>query len=233
MAEREAPSSAAAPPPASEPSEAASTLRAGGAAPLRPAPRNPETSFLLPVGRLRRTLGSYRHVSCRGPIAGLASIGGAVVPDDADVVGELDCESLPGGISVTGVVTARWYGHCRRCAEDVWGEVSERVRERCTDAGGTEEDPDAYPLAGDELDLLPLLRDAVLLNLPLVPLCDDGCRGLCPICGVNRNEENCSCTAPADPRWDVLTSLRDPGTDGAAARVLREDRPPEQNEDVE
>ena len=65
--------------------------------------------------------------------------------------------------------------------------------------GGTDGDEEAYPLTGDELDLEPLARDAVLLELPLAPLCSEDCRGLCPQCGANWNTEPCDCTARRRP----------------------------------
>ena len=65
------------------------------------------------------------------------------------------------------------------------------VRERYAPVGGADRDEEAYPLSGDELDLEPLARDAVLLELPLAPLCSEDCRGLCPVCGANRNTEPC------------------------------------------
>ena len=91
----------------------------------------------------------------------------------------------------------------------VAGEVTARVRERYAPAGGTDADEDAYPLTGDELDLEPLARDAVLLDLPLAPLCSDGCLGLCPQCGANWNEGPCACPPSTDPRWSALDALRD------------------------
>ena len=86
------------------------------------------------------------------------------------------------------------------------------VRERYAPGGGADRDEEAYPLAGDELDLEPLARDAVLLELPLAPLCAEDCRGLCPTCGANRNTEPCACPRPVDPRWSALDALRDGGT---------------------
>ena len=83
---------------------------------------------------------------------------------------------------------------------------------RCTSASPTprwpDADEDAYPLVDDELDLEPLVRDAVLLELPLAPLCREDCAGLCPQCGANRNEGACGCAAPRDPRWATLDVLR-------------------------
>ena len=76
-----------------------------------------------------------------------------------------------------------------------------------------EEDEETYPLRGEMLDLQPLVRDALLLELPLAPLCNEECKGLCPACGADLNDGPCSCdTRPADPRWSALDSLKgDPG----------------------
>jgi uncharacterized protein len=58
------------------------------------------------------------------------------------------------------------------------------------------------------LDLGELLREQFLLALPMKPLCDDGCRGLCPECGANLNRTPCGC-APTweDPRLAALKGL--------------------------
>jgi len=93
----------------------------------------------------------------------------------------------------------------------VSGPVTASVRERYAPVGATDEDEDAYPLSGDELDLEPLARDAVLLELPLAPLCAPDCRGLCPQCGTNWNVASCDCQPAGDPRWSALDALRDPG----------------------
>ena len=62
-------------------------------------------------------------------------------------------------------------------------------------------DPDVVTFKGGELDLSSELRDELVLAVPLNPLCDDGCRGLCPLCGNNRNLVPCKHAAatPAAP----------------------------------
>ena len=75
-----------------------------------------------------------------------------------------------------------------------------------------EEDEETYPLRGELLDLQPLIRDALLLELPLAPLCSEDCQGLCPTCGADLNDGPCDCDhAPSDPRWAALDLLKDPG----------------------
>jgi len=61
----------------------------------------------------------------------------------------------------------------------------------------------------DSLSLEDVLREQVLLSLPVRTLCKPDCKGLCPRCGANRNLQPCSCDeGPNDPRWEALTDLR-------------------------
>ena len=62
---------------------------------------------------------------------------------------------------------------------------------------------------GDSLLLEDVLREQVLLSLPVRTLCKPDCKGLCPRCGENRNSQSCSCeVGPSDPRWEALAGLR-------------------------
>jgi uncharacterized protein len=61
----------------------------------------------------------------------------------------------------------------------------------------------------DSLSLEDVLREQVLLSLPVRTLCKPDCKGLCPRCGGNRNSHPCSCEeGPSDPRWEALAGLR-------------------------
>src|SRR5580692_4429852 len=61
----------------------------------------------------------------------------------------------------------------------------------------------------DSLLLEDVLREQVLLSLPVRTLCKPDCKGLCQRCGANRNSQTCSCDeGPADPRWEALAGLR-------------------------
>ena len=69
-------------------------------------------------------------------------------------------------------------------------------------------DGETYLLDHDCIDLDQVVRDAVVLELPPAPLCRDDCRGLCPICGADRNDTDCDCVEDDDdPRWAALRSL--------------------------
>lgn len=179
-----------------------------------------EHPFLVHAAALRRVPGTTRSELRLGVIDDLGSVGVAV-PEGAPVEADVTLASYPGGIMVTGTVSAPWVGECRRCGGMVSGAVAASVRERYVPAAAMSDDPDspdadAYPLRDDLLDLEPLARDAVLLDLPLAPLCSEDCQGLCVQCGSNLNLGTCGCQPLADPRWSALDQLGDGEGDSLA-----------------
>jgi uncharacterized protein len=116
---------------------------------------------------------------------------------------------LDGAVTVTGSVTAPWMGACRRCLREVAGELVAEVRE-VFEAHPTE--GETYRLQLDRLDLAPMVRDAVLLSLPLAPLCRPDCPGPDP--GEHPvGAPRAASPGTRDPRWAALDGLRS-GTDG-------------------
>ena len=85
----------------------------------------------------------------------------------------------------------------------------------------SEEDLSIAFYRDDEIDLGGLVREQLQLAAPMKPLCDDGCRGLCPVCGANRNREACGCdTTWRDPRLEPLRAfVRTPVGSGPARKV--------------
>lgn len=138
------------------------------------APRVPR--LIEPVSDLRRRLGT-RHPVHRTMAAHGLALSTAEVPDGAEVVLDGELESISEGIVLTATVTAPWTGECRRCLRRTSGELVADVRE-VFEAHPTE--GDTWPLQGDQVDLGPVMHEAVLLGLPLAPLCADGCAGPAP-----------------------------------------------------
>ena len=161
--------------------------------------------FVVSVAALLKSPGARKPEHRRGPIAELA-ITASRVPQAADVDVDVVLESLQGGaVIAAGTVTAPWAGDCARCLRPAEGTLSAQVREIFESDGDGEE---VYPLSGAQVDLEPLARDAVLLELPLVPLCREDCQGLCPTCGADLTESACNCdTTQLDPRWAALEQL--------------------------
>ncbi|HET9691888.1 MAG TPA: DUF177 domain-containing protein [Acidimicrobiales bacterium] len=169
--------------------------------------------WLVPVTAIRRTPGARQAEHRTGAIGELV-VAGSRVPADAEASADVVLDVIDGGIEVGGRVAAPWVGECRRCLRPVTGCLDVAVRElyrpHAREVGG-DADEETYPLAGELLDLAPMVRDALLLELPLAPLCSDDCAGLCPTCGALLADGPCGCDhRPADPRWSALDALGDP-----------------------
>ncbi len=170
------------------------------------------TRWQVPVTALRRAVGARQREERTGTLGELRVVE-TRVPADAVTSVEVVLSAVVGGIEVVGTVGSTWRGVCRRCLRPIGGSIVAPVRELYRPGGG---DDDTYPLGGDQLDLEPLARDALLLGLPLAPLCREDCRGLCPRCGAELADGPCACgPEPADARWAALDGLRsDPGAGG-------------------
>jgi uncharacterized protein len=130
------------------------------------------------------------------------------VPAGADLVLVVQLEGVTEGVLVTATVTAPLTGECARCLEPFTSATSVRFQELFTLEEGAA-DSDGYVLDGGVLDIEPALRDALVLELPLSPLCADDCLGLCSQCGVRLAD------APPDhgheergPLWEALKDVR-------------------------
>jgi uncharacterized protein len=177
--------------------------------------------YLVPVARLLRDVPSTLEVAFDAPFdephefAPRALAETDVFPE-AVVNVRVRLESFIGGLCAKGRVEAPWHGVCRRCSAPVLGLASVVVNERFIDERGPG-DEEAYLIEHNFVDLAPLAHDAILLDLPLAPLCRSDCRGLCLYCGIDRNEATCVCQAPLDPRWATLDGLQlaDPDLGGS------------------
>ncbi len=170
--------------------------------------------LVVHVARLRRPLGTTMRFHASAPLdderLAPATAADSRVPAGAEADCDFLLESYPGGIMATGMVRVPWAGVCRRCTTGVEGTLVISLKERfCDPPGqGEPEDEEAFPILDDAIDLGPMVHEAILTELPLAPLCREDCEGLCPYCGIDRNEETCDCVAPRDPRWASLDVLR-------------------------
>jgi uncharacterized protein len=162
------------------------------------------TTLRIPLAAALRHPGNARPVVADVELDGLAGVA-AEIEAGRPVAIDLMLERVPEGIVVRGNLTATWSSGCSRCLEHVGGEFSVHVDELF------ETHPlegETYKLDEDAIDLEPMVRDALLLELPLAPLCSADCEGLCATCGANRNLTRCECvTTEIDPRWAALRSL--------------------------
>jgi uncharacterized protein len=162
--------------------------------------------LLVNAFELLRRPGSEKQVEVQVPLEQLDIVDPERFAPDAEVGIHLRLEALSDGVVVDGKVEVPWHGICRRCLVPTEGvsvsEVHELYQKVLTD-------PDAFEIVGDQIDLTPIARELALLDAPSTPLCRPDCAGLCPVCGVDRNVDPCSCdTSAADPRWDGLEQLK-------------------------
>jgi uncharacterized protein len=134
------------------------------------------------------------------------------VPADAPIVGDLTLESVVEGIYLHGSVRGRMRMRCARCLKEFDSPfeiaLAELVSKEPT------EDDDYRLEADDMLDPEPLVRDAVVLEMPFSPLHSPDCQGLCPVCGGDRNLGECPGHDEVDPRWSALEGLELPDAAG-------------------
>jgi uncharacterized protein len=148
--------------------------------------------------------GSAKRIHVDEPVDGMRTEL-AAVPSDAPIEGELTLESVIEGIFVTGSVGGRMAMRCARCLREFETGFDVDMNELYVRRPGPEDD---YALADDlTLDPEPMVRDAVVLQMPFSPLCRPDCLGLCPRCGGDRNLGECRCGPDVDPRWSALEGL--------------------------
>jgi uncharacterized protein len=166
-------------------------------------------ALAVDVRELLNKPGAHRHVVVRAPLDDLATPV-ASVPPDRPVTVDAEVESVVEGLLVTGTVRATAVVHCVRCLRDLDHQVEVEVRELFALEPGDDEDEGYAVLPDDRLPLDTMARDALVLAFPAFPLCRPDCAGLCPVCGADRNANDCGHggTDAIDPRWAGLADLR-------------------------
>lgn len=174
---------------------------------------------VIDVSRLSRQPGSMLEITREIPAPADLVIALARVPEGSPVDLDLTLESVVEGIWVSGTADIEVSAECSRCLDPVlWSEsveIEQMFRYPPTDArgaiieSGEGEDDETPQVIEDTIDLEGPLRDAVVLALPLAPLCSPECSGICPECG-ERLETGPHDHPANDPRWAALESLIDP-----------------------
>ena len=172
---------------------------------------DPRSGFVLDTHELSRRAGQLKEVSrvAEAPAElGIEVIG---VPPGSPVDLNLRLESVVEGVLVTGTAVVRLRGDCARCLETISSTQEVDIQELYCYPGKELDDAEAMRIEGELIDLEPVLRDAVVLELPFTPLCRPDCAGLCPDCGANLNADpEHSHGEPTDPRWAGLAGWTEP-----------------------
>ena len=121
-------------------------------------------------------------------------------------------------VIVSGHINGELFINCDRCLKPLQMPLDNDFEleyvngsdyEALPDAELTEEQMAISVFDGVGIDVDEIVKEQVLLAVPTRLLCRDDCKGICPICGSDRNATDCNCeTSSSDPRWDALRSLK-------------------------
>jgi uncharacterized protein len=147
------------------------------------------SDFQVSLRDLKRTQGAHKSFRVEGTYAVVAAAGLAVLPAGRLVVAEGTLEAVGDGVLVTAIAQAEVDAQCSRCLTPFVTPAEVAVQELFVYDDRVDEfdDEDVLPIVGDQIDLADAIRDAILLDQPLIPLCREDCRGLCPRCGADLN----------------------------------------------
>lgn len=163
-------------------------------------------SFVLETHELARKPGSEREFVLNESAPDDFAVGLVYVPSGSAIEVNGRMEAVLEGVYISGDITAQLRGECSRCLETFEYETVENFAELFSHEPSDE--PEEFALVGDLADLEQVIRDALLLDVSIKPLCMPDCKGLCPTCGTNLNEQpDHEHDEPIDPRWSALGSL--------------------------
>ena len=119
---------------------------------------------------------------------------------------------------VAGIATAALHAQCARCLRDFDLQLEADVDAYFVEHSHAHEVPEEQDFAvveGDRIDLGPFVQSALVISIPLAPLHDPDCKGICPECGADRNEDECGCgqtaaiESPVSALGDLLEQMKD------------------------
>lgn len=162
---------------------------------------------------LKQPIGATRSYEVETPVGHLAP----ELEQTEPLMGRVHMLRTGLGVLVEGQFEGMVVTQCSRCLSDVVVPVSVEIEEEFQPTidvvRGTHlplEEEDAALLIDEQhiLDLSEVLRQSLLLAIPMQPLCMPDCAGLCPVCGQDLNQGTCECVAAeVDPRWQDLGAL--------------------------
>jgi uncharacterized protein len=173
------------------------------------ARRSAANPWVVELRELGRRAGSLHEFERTLPAPAGWRIEVIGVPEGAPVRMRLRLESVMEGVLVSGEVDVPVTGSCARCLDPVEDTLELGLQELFAYSGSateaTTEEDEVRLVVHDTIDLEPAVRDAVVLSLPLAPVCDDECRGLCADCGQRLADlPDDHAHEVVDPRWAGL-----------------------------
>ena len=168
-------------------------------------PKDPLVLDTRAVARRPGTMAEVVRTAAAPAGLGLDVVG---VPEGDPVELDLRLESVVEGVLVSGTARAQATGECVRCLDPISIGLALDLQELFAYPDSAAAEAEEIAQVEDELvDFRPVLRDAVVLALPLQPVCRDDCLGLCATCGARLNDDPDHHHEQVDPRWAALGGL--------------------------
>ena len=169
-----------------------------------------QSPFKVNLHELPRRAGEMREYELAFPVSEAIGVPLLQIPVGAELKISFRAESVDDGVLVTGKVQSHAVGECGRCLEPINLEVKQNFQElflyASRAAENPEDDDELFILDGDIADLEIPIRDAVILSMPINPVCEDECEGLCAGCGEKwRDLPDDHAHEIIDPRWSGLS----------------------------
>jgi len=173
---------------------------------------DPRQPLVVDTTKLPRQPGATRALKRVIPAPETLGLELISVPAGSDVELDLVLTSVSEGVYVSGTVRGTLTGECGRCLNEISQSFEVPIAELFAYADSTTEETtdedEVGRMHGDLFDLEPAVRDAVVLTLPVTPLCRPDCPGLCPECGVHFDDLPADHShEEVDPRWAALSNL--------------------------
>jgi DUF177 domain-containing protein len=166
----------------------------------------PVTQLVIDIVDIRRRTGSHKEFRAVTALDAMEAGEFGVVDGRLEVA--LEIEAVTEGVVAKGTAHGRWTGPCRRCLDPIVAPLEVEVHEIFE---RTPTEGETWPIENERIDLAPVLREAALLSLPLVPLCRDDCEGPEPsryVASIEADVDLTSGRPTPDPRWAALDELR-------------------------
>jgi len=172
-----------------------------------------QSSFRINLHELPRRAGEMREYTLNFPAPDSIGIPLLEIPKGEKLDISFRAESVDDGVLITGSISSIAKGECGRCLDPLAVEIDQKFQELFLYQSRVSENPDdddeLFTLDGDIADVEIPIRDAVILSMPINPLCADDCEGLCAGCGEKwRDLPDEHSHEAVDPRWTGLAGWK-------------------------
>ena len=115
--------------------------------------------------------------------------------------------SIGGALEISAEITGEYSTVCSRCGQPVEGKLTAELFESI-DSDLSEIDEECITVSGNVIDISGSIDACIFEELPMQPLCKEDCKGLCPVCGIDLNKNECNCDDTVyDPRFAIFRNL--------------------------